>query len=103
MLDDDHEREAPDRTDEEALRRVEADLIGVALRALPNAQRLVLELGYFDGLSHREIATRLQVPLGTIKGRMRLGLQKLAVLVETAAGVPHDFQPEPARSGLALG
>ena len=87
VLDGDHEREALDRTDEEALRRVEADLIGVALRTLPDAQRLVLELGYFDGLSHREIATRLQLPLGTIKGRMRLALQKLATPLEPLAGL----------------
>ena len=77
-LDGEHEPEAPERTDEEALRRVEAGAIGVALGTLPATQRLVLELGYFGGLSHSEIAARLQVPLGTVKGRMRLGLDKLA-------------------------
>ena len=86
LLDGEHEQEAPDRTDDEALRRVEADTIGVALHTLPDAQRLVVELGYFGGLSHREIATRLQVPLGTVKGRMRLGLGKLAGLLEQPAG-----------------
>jgi RNA polymerase sigma-70 factor, ECF subfamily len=84
-LDGEDECEAPDRTDEEALRQVEAGVIGVALDALPDAQRRVLELGYFDGLSHREIATRLQVPLGTVKGRMRLGLDKLAGVVDPPA------------------
>ncbi len=73
-LDGDDECEAPDRTDEQALRHVEAGAIGVALHTLPDAQRRVLELGYFDGLSHREIAARLRVPGGTVKGRMRLGL-----------------------------
>ena len=86
LLDGEHEQEAPDRTDEEALRRVEADTIGLALRTLPDAQRLVLELGYFGGLSHREIAARLHVPLGTVKGRMRLGLGKLADLLEQPVG-----------------
>ena len=51
------------------MRRVEASVIGVALRTLPDAQRLVLELGYFGGLTHREIAARMQIPLGTVKGR----------------------------------
>lgn len=84
-LDGDHECEAPDRTEEEALRRVEAGVVDVALHTLPDAQRLVLELGYFDGLSHCEIATRLQVPLGTVKGRMRLGLDKLAGALDPPA------------------
>lgn len=48
---------------------------GVA--ALPDEQRRTLELGYFDGLTHVEIADRMGVPLGTVKGRMRLGLEKL--------------------------
>jgi RNA polymerase sigma-70 factor (ECF subfamily) len=82
MLDGDHEQAAPERTDEEALRRVEAAAIGVALHTLPDAQRHVLELGYFGGLNHREIAARLQIPLGTVKGRMRLGLGKLAGVLD---------------------
>jgi RNA polymerase sigma-70 factor, ECF subfamily len=48
-----------------------------ALSHLPNAQRQVIELVYFGGLSHQEIATRLDRPLGTIKTRVRLGLHKL--------------------------
>jgi RNA polymerase sigma-70 factor, ECF subfamily len=46
--------------------------------ALPKEQQEAIELAYFDGLSHREIAERTGAPLGTIKGRMRLGLRKLA-------------------------
>jgi RNA polymerase sigma-70 factor (ECF subfamily) len=42
----------------------------------------VLELGYFDGFSHSEIATRLDVPLGTVKSRIRLALGKLAAQLE---------------------
>ena len=82
MLDGDHEQESPERTDEEALRRVEAAAVGIALHTLPDAQRQVLELGYFGGLNHREIAARLQIPLGTVKGRMRLGLGKLAGVLD---------------------
>ncbi len=48
-----------------------------ALGALPTAQRAVLELGYFEGLSSTEIADRLDVPVGTVKSRTRAGLEKL--------------------------
>jgi len=46
---------------------------------LPERQRQVLELGYFSELSQSEIAGTLGLPLGTVKGRSRLGLEKLAV------------------------
>jgi RNA polymerase sigma-70 factor, ECF subfamily len=48
-----------------------------ALEALPYSQRQVLELAHFSGLTHTEIAERLQLPPGTVKGRIRLGLEKL--------------------------
>jgi RNA polymerase sigma-70 factor (ECF subfamily) len=48
-----------------------------ALDALPQVQQQVLELAHFSGLTHTEIAERLQLPPGTVKGRMRLGLKKL--------------------------
>ena len=52
-------------------------LVLAALSELPREQREVVELGYFGGLSHSEIAERTGQPLGTIKTRMRLALQKL--------------------------
>lgn len=45
--------------------------------ALPEAQRRTLELAYFGGLTHVEIALQMGVPLGTVKGRMRMGLDRL--------------------------
>jgi RNA polymerase sigma-70 factor (ECF subfamily) len=48
-----------------------------ALCTLPHGQQQVLELAHFWGLTHKEIAERLQLPPGTVKGRLRLGLKKL--------------------------
>lgn len=54
-----------------------AALVEDLLSALPPAQRTVIELAYMDGFSQQEIAMRLGIPLGTVKGRLRLGLEKL--------------------------
>ena len=56
------------------------------MRTLPDSQRQALELSYFHGLSHSEISARLGVPLGTVKGRMRLALRKLASQLGSPAG-----------------
>ena len=78
--------EAPERTDAEAARRSEAGEVREALGVLPPDQLKVIELAYFGGFTHSEIAEMLDTPLGTVKGRMRLGLEKLrGVLGEGAA------------------
>lgn len=71
------QRPAADSTDEEALRRETAEEVRGALDELPGEQSKVIELAYFGGFSQSEIATMLSVPLGTVKGRMRLGLEKI--------------------------
>src|SRR3954451_23292414 len=66
--------EAGDRTDDTVLERAEAAEIRGALDTLRPDQVKVLELAYFGGFTHTEISEMLDLPLGTAKGRMRLGL-----------------------------
>ena len=69
--------EARERTDVEVARREEAGAVRGALATLPPDQVQVLELAYFGGFTHTEIAELLAAPVGTVKGRMRLGLKKM--------------------------
>jgi RNA polymerase sigma-70 factor (ECF subfamily) len=71
------ELEAPERTDVQAMSNAASEEIRVALGELPSEQRHVIELAYFGGFTHTEIASMLDTPVGTVKGRMRLGLDKL--------------------------
>ena len=77
---------AGERTEAEAIRRETARRLRQALRVLPREQSQVIELAYFGGFSHSEIAEMLGAPLGTIKGRMRLGLEKIRVTLAEALG-----------------
>ncbi len=69
--------ESGERTDVEVARRDEAEAIRTAMETLPPEQSHVIELAYFGGFTHTEIAAILETPVGTVKGRMRLGLEKL--------------------------
>jgi RNA polymerase sigma-70 factor (ECF subfamily) len=71
----------------QAASNVDAESARQALNALPPEQKQVIELAYFGGLSHSEIATQLAAPIGTVKGRIRLGLDRLRV----AMGVQQDL------------
>jgi RNA polymerase sigma-70 factor (ECF subfamily) len=70
-------RPAAEQTESEALQRETAQEVRGALDELPGEQAKVIQLAYFGGFSHSEIAGMLGVPLGTVKGRMRLGLEKI--------------------------
>ena len=72
-----HEQEARELTDVEAARREEARTIRALLEELPDEQGRVIQLAYFGGFSQSEIAELLATPIGTVKGRMRLGLEKM--------------------------
>lgn len=76
--------EAPERTDAEAARRETARSVRALIDALPGDQRRVVELAYFGGFTHEEIADMLDAPLGTVKGRMRLALEKMRASMDEA-------------------
>jgi RNA polymerase sigma-70 factor (ECF subfamily) len=76
---------APERTDVEFARREEAREVREALERLPLEQSRVIELAYFGGMTHVQIAALLDEPIGTVKGRMRLGLSKMRIALGPAA------------------
>lgn len=63
---------------ESVVASLEAERVGRALADLPEEQRVVIELAFIHGDTHAEIAEYLDIPLGTVKGRARLGLKKLS-------------------------
>ncbi len=67
---------------EETWRSVKSDTVREALMHLPTEQRMVIELAYFQGWTHAEIAEGCQLPLGTVKARIRLGLIRLKRVLE---------------------
>ncbi len=67
---------------QQAWNNVRSDVVRKALERLPAEQRKSIELAYFSGYTQSEIAALMGVPLGTVKGRMRIGLQKLRALLE---------------------
>lgn len=71
----------------EVFDRDRAGVVREALVGLPDEQSRVIELAYFGGFTHTEIADMLGVPVGTVKGRMRLGLGKLRSRFEPLEGV----------------
>jgi RNA polymerase sigma-70 factor (ECF subfamily) len=67
--------------EEQVLRLFRDEEVRMALQHLPPEQRQIIMMTYFGGLSHRELALKLKLPVSTIKGRARLGLQRLRQLL----------------------
>jgi RNA polymerase sigma-70 factor, ECF subfamily len=73
---------------EQAWQSEQRRIIREVMEQIPSEQRMVIELAYFGGFTHAEISEQLEIPLGTVKGRMRLGLQKMkTLLAERGLGV----------------
>jgi RNA polymerase sigma-70 factor, ECF subfamily len=70
-------RSQPSEAFAQSWRNSQREQVREALKTLPPEQLKVLELAYFSGYTHVEIAELLGLPLGTVKGRMRLGLKKI--------------------------
>ncbi len=82
-------------TDAEAIRRETAAQVRGALTSLPDEQSEVIGLAYFGGFSQSEIAQLLGVPLGTVKGRMRLGLEKIRLALAEGLGAEGSAEVVP--------
>jgi RNA polymerase sigma-70 factor (ECF subfamily) len=74
---------------QQAVESLQAEEIQTAIKSLPDEQREAITLAFFNGLTHQEIAERMDVPLGTVKGRMRLGLKKMRQQL-----IEGDWSPE---------
>jgi RNA polymerase sigma-70 factor (ECF subfamily) len=72
--------EAP--LDDAVFATLDGERVRTALAALPDEQRQPIELGFFGGVTHEEIARRTSTPLGTVKTRIRAGLRKLRSSLE---------------------
>lgn len=71
--------------DDVVFARLDGERVRAALGTLPDEQRFPIELGFFGGVTHEEIARRTETPLGTVKTRIRAGLRKLRSTLETSA------------------
>ncbi|MCH7736885.1 MAG: sigma-70 family RNA polymerase sigma factor [Chloroflexi bacterium] len=83
--------EDPSDTWSEVSNKMDGELLRRCLQQIPDNQREAIELAYFDGFTQREIAELRGIPLGTVKGRIRIGMAKLrGILQETGLGGSTD-------------
>lgn len=95
--------EAPDpRVDvvEQVWQKQRGDALSQALQRIPAEQRRVIVLAYFGGMSQSEISMQLDVPLGTVKKRIRLGLQKMRAALSPQALLDLDWAAETALENI---
>lgn len=85
--------DAEDWPDDLAVSREDAANVRRCLSELPQDQKHAIELAFFDGLTHVEISEKLNVPLGTIKTRIRLGLLKIRDRLKELMGEPPVAEP----------
>jgi RNA polymerase sigma-70 factor (ECF subfamily) len=87
LTDDPARAESSENVESSAAESETRLMMNSVLANLPQTQRKVLELAYFDGLTQTEIAERLAEPLGTVKTRMRSGIQRLRQIVSSPGSV----------------
>jgi RNA polymerase sigma-70 factor (ECF subfamily) len=78
---------AEEMLEETAFAHIDADRVRAALAQLPAEQRDLIELGFFGGVTHDEMARRMGIPLGTVKTRIRAGLRKLRSMLQEKVSV----------------
>ncbi len=83
--------EDPHDTWSEVSNTLDRELLNGCLERIPEEQRVVIQLAYFEGYTQREIAELNGIPLGTVKGRIRIGMEKLRnLLLEMELGGSKD-------------
>ena len=85
--------QAPDDVDDAVWVRVRRDRVVAAMATLPEAQRTALELAFFGGLTHVEVAEKLDIPLGTAKTRIRTALLRLREVIGSSLSDGDDGGP----------
>ena len=74
-------KEGPD-VEDRVIQAMAGAEVRKALESLPDEQRIPVQMAYFEGLTHVEIAEALSLPLGTVKSRLRLALEKLRIVMK---------------------